>query len=252
MGGAHAPVRWIAHRGWSTRFPENSMAAFAAAVAAGADEIEFDVRHTADGVPVVIHDPTLERVCELEGPVEERSAAELAQATVLGPQGARFPAMGLATLEQVLWVFAPHVGMNVHVKTVGPDAAALRMVQAAVQRHPQRHIYIGGNEEVLEAALEVCPEVTRCCLARQREPDILLRHALRYRCQGLQYFAKLVTPDGVAEAKAHGLFRNVFYADTAEDAAHLIGMGLDGVLTNDVGTLKAVLAPVDRGAAAPA
>lgn len=236
--GAKAPVRWLAHRGWSTRFPENSLAAFAAALAAGADEIEIDVRHTSDGVPVIIHDPTLDRVCELEGPVEERSAAELAQATVLGPQGTRFPAMGLATLEQVLRLFAPHVGINVHIKTIGPDAVALRMVQAAARLHPQQHIYIGGNEEVLEAALEVCPEVTRCCLARQREPDILLRHALHYRCQGLQYFAKLVTADGVAEAKAHGLFRNVFYADTAEDAARMIDMGLDGILTNDIGEVK--------------
>jgi glycerophosphoryl diester phosphodiesterase len=51
----------VAHRGWATRYPENSLAALDAALAAGVGHVEFDVQLSADGVPLLIHDPTLER-----------------------------------------------------------------------------------------------------------------------------------------------------------------------------------------------
>ena len=236
QGNRTAPsVRWVAHRGWSSRFAENSLAAFGAAVAAGADEIEFDVRHSSDGVPVVLHDPVVDRVSTLRGPVASFTAAELRAATITA-HGASFPNMGLASLEQVLDLFAPHVGMNIHVKTLGDEAATLGRIADAATRHPNRHIYIAGDEEVLEAAIRVCPAVPRCCLARQREPAALLAAALRYACSGLQYRVNAHDdPEAVAEAKARGLFRNMFYADTPADAQRAIALGIDGVLTNDVG-----------------
>ena len=71
--------RICAHRGFNTVAPENSLPAFGAAIAMGADEIEFDVRFTADGVPVSIHDPSLDRVSNGTGLVEEKTFAELEQ-----------------------------------------------------------------------------------------------------------------------------------------------------------------------------
>ena len=56
------PALVIAHRGFSTRHPENSLKAFEAAIAAGADAIETDVRLSRDGVPVCSHDPDLKRL----------------------------------------------------------------------------------------------------------------------------------------------------------------------------------------------
>ena len=55
------PVGIIAHRGYSQKYPENTLAAFEAAVAAGVPMIELDVRFSRDRRPVVIHDETLER-----------------------------------------------------------------------------------------------------------------------------------------------------------------------------------------------
>jgi glycerophosphoryl diester phosphodiesterase len=235
--GTSWPLRLIAHRGWSARFPENSLAAFAAAVAGGADELELDVRLTSDGVPVVIHDADVDRVCERAGPVADLSWADLMDVGVRAPSGPPVPAMGLARLDEVLRLFAPHVGLNVHVKVADPRAVA--PVAAAAARHRDRLIYVAGAEDVLELALERHPDTPRFCLARQRDPEVLLGHALRYTCAGLQYVSGRYDANATSEARRHGLRCNLFYADTVEDANAAIAAGIDGVLTNDVGIVRA-------------
>jgi glycerophosphoryl diester phosphodiesterase len=72
----------IGHRGASAVAPENTMAAFREAIAVGADGIEFDVRLTRDGVPVVIHDATLRRTGRLPHRIADLTWAEVAKVDV--------------------------------------------------------------------------------------------------------------------------------------------------------------------------
>lgn len=72
----------IGHRGASAVAPENTMTAFEAAIAAGADGIEFDVRLSGDGVPMIIHDDTLQRTVGLKKRVVDLTAAELCAVAV--------------------------------------------------------------------------------------------------------------------------------------------------------------------------
>ena len=65
------PVMVIAHRGFSARAPENTMAAFRKAMELGSDAIEFDVRFSRDGHLVVFHDDTLERTTNGKGKVAD-------------------------------------------------------------------------------------------------------------------------------------------------------------------------------------
>jgi glycerophosphoryl diester phosphodiesterase len=69
----------VAHRGFSAIAPENTLAAFAAAIERGAKAIEFDVHLSADGVPVIIHDATVERTTDGTGNVRELPLAQLKQ-----------------------------------------------------------------------------------------------------------------------------------------------------------------------------
>lgn len=71
------PALVIAHRGFSTRHPENSLKAFEAAIAAGADAIETDVRLSRDGVPVCSHDPDLKRLNDRPESIADVDAADL-------------------------------------------------------------------------------------------------------------------------------------------------------------------------------
>jgi glycerophosphoryl diester phosphodiesterase len=71
------PVEIIAHRGYSARAPENTLAAIEAAISAGADAVEFDLHVSADGVPVLFHDDLLERTSSGSGPLRQVSYLEL-------------------------------------------------------------------------------------------------------------------------------------------------------------------------------
>ena len=84
----------IAHRGLTSAAPENTVAAFRAAVDAGADGVELDVRLSRDGEVVVLHDPGLERTTTGAGPAARRSLAELKQFEVRGLAGERIPTLG--------------------------------------------------------------------------------------------------------------------------------------------------------------
>jgi glycerophosphoryl diester phosphodiesterase len=118
-----APLpRVLAHRGLATTAPENTLAAFRNAVAAGATIIETDVHATRDGVVVVAHDPDLRRVAGRALGVEELTLVEL-QAIDLGG-GETFP-----TLAEVLATFADS-RFNIDVKS----AAAARLVGDVVTR----------------------------------------------------------------------------------------------------------------------
>jgi len=76
------PPLIIGHRGASAIAPENTIAAFRLALAAGADGVEFDVRLTRDGIPVVIHDDNLRRTGSLPETVDSLTLAELKQVDV--------------------------------------------------------------------------------------------------------------------------------------------------------------------------
>ena len=108
----------IGHRGASAVAPENTLAAFARAMADGADGIEFDVRLARDGVPVVIHDPTLERTGLTTGKIAELSSEELQSADVgtwfgrrLKPTSLDFAGERLPSLSQVFDFFGNTAGL---------------------------------------------------------------------------------------------------------------------------------------------
>lgn len=240
-GASSARFRWIAHRGWSARFPENSIPGLASAVAVGADEIEFDVRQTADGVPVLLHDAVVDRVTSIAGDVAALRMDDLLHVDVAAPQGAAVPRLGVARLETVLAMFAPHVGMNIHVKVLDEAGGTLDLIEAAALAHPERFIYVAGDETILEAARDRVPDVPRFCLARQRDPQTLIETAVRFGCRGLQFRATAYDAAAVTEANAHNLLCNLFYADTVADARRAVESGIDGLLTNDIGVLKPAL-----------
>ena len=104
----------IGHRGASAEAPENTLESFRLALAQGADALELDVRLSRDGIPVVIHDPTLDRTTDRTGVVAALTVEELQRANA---GGARIP-----TLRQVLEVF-PSTPLLVEIKAVEAQEA---------------------------------------------------------------------------------------------------------------------------------
>lgn len=123
----------LGHRGASAVAPENTLAAFSRAINDGADGIEFDVRLSHDGVPVVIHDATLKRTGLIDRPVYELNADELQQIDVGSwfvqkqqNRKASFIAEKLPLLVQVFELFRGNRGvLYVELKCAGSEGATL-------------------------------------------------------------------------------------------------------------------------------
>ena len=113
----------LAHRGWSGRYPENTLLAFNEALTLGVDGFEFDVQLSADHVPVILHDPTVNRTTNGSGRVSEKSLKELRRlnAAHVWPQ---LPAQPIPLLEEVLNLIAqrnPSGFYNIEVKVYNED-----------------------------------------------------------------------------------------------------------------------------------
>lgn len=112
--GGPRPVRagWpanVGHRGASVRFPENTLAAFRAALEAGAGGLELDVRVTRDGHPVVMHDATVDRTTDGFGAVAGMTLEAVRRLGSGGPGG------GVPTLREVFEEF-PGASVNIDIK----------------------------------------------------------------------------------------------------------------------------------------
>lgn len=132
----------MAHRGWPSRYPENSLTGIRAALEAGARMVEFDVQLTADGVPVVIHDAGLERTAARPGSVLDLLATALpgidvSEATRFGDRHRDTP---LPTLEEMLALIDEY-----------PDATAF----VELKRESMRRF---GGDAVVDA---VMPQIGR-------------------------------------------------------------------------------------------
>lgn len=140
-----------AHRGGAALWPENSLTAFRRSIELGVDLVELDVRLSADGQVVVIHDGTLARTTTGSGPVDGHTAAALAAVRLKGPDGVEV-GEGVPTLRQVLDLLAPtRTGLLLEIKSPG--------VNARYERREGRVEAIGGPrldglEEGCVAALE--------------------------------------------------------------------------------------------------
>lgn len=118
------PMEIVAHRGAHESFPENSIPAFEEAVRLGADGIEFDVRLTKDGVPVVIHWLELSQAVGRSGYLFEVTFEELRKEALIGLESYQEDA-AIPTLEEVLGRFAGRIDLEVELKGPEPESAQL-------------------------------------------------------------------------------------------------------------------------------
>ena len=138
----------IAHRGYSARYPENTLEAYRAAIAAGADLVETDARLTADGIVVASHDPTLARLAGNEAAIAAMSSTELVARAQQG-------GVALATLAEALATICPHRPALIDIKT--QDLAIVDAVIADVDRLGLRErVWVGVRDlvQVAQARLQ--------------------------------------------------------------------------------------------------
>lgn len=235
--------RICAHRGFNTVAPENSMTAFGAAVALGAQEIEFDLWSTSDGVLVSCHDDTLERVSDGEGRIYEHTYAELLKLDFGSKHGEKFKGLKIPTFEEILQKFAGRVIMNVHVKIwdMNFENPMIEEIVALVRRYDcDKHVYfMTKSDAMIKRVMEYAPDMCVCVgWDGNKDPMSIVNRAIALGAYKVQLFKPYFTKETVERAHEHGIVCNVFYADDPTEAREYLEMGIDTILTNDYLAIK--------------
>ena len=237
--------RVCAHRGFNTIAPENSLPAFGAAVAMGAEEIEFDLWFTKDGEVVSIHDSTLDRVSNGTGKVWDYTLEELRQFDFGAKCAPEFAGMTIPTFEDILKKFSCHCVMNIHLKTEGEKPEYLKKVMDLIHKYDcEKYVYIvSGQENVLSRLQQEFPQIPRCCGAGADKEKrwSMMERAIRYECQKVQLMKGYFNQEMIDQAHAHGMICNVFWSDDPEETEKYLEMGIDVILTNDYNRIAQVV-----------
>jgi glycerophosphoryl diester phosphodiesterase len=213
----------LGHRGARRAAPENTLAAFELALAHGCDGFEFDVRATADGVPVVCHDPEIANLA-----VDRCSFVQLA---------ARCP--DLPDLNKVLAQFASRAYLYIELKVTGLENA----VRAALSRHPPQHGYVVAS---------FLPEAITSVYERDRSIPLGLissrsNHLSLWRSLPIAILMpqdRLVSLQLLREVHEAGKQVFVWTVNEAQQMRALAAAGIDGILSDDTELLGNVLGSV--------
>ncbi len=234
-----------AHRGFSGRFPENTLLAFEKAVEIGADLIEFDLRATKDLVPIVLHDPTLDRTTDGTGSPNQYTLAQIkkfnASFFLRTPdgKGERFPAplypdVTIPTFEEVLQTMPESIGLNIQVYQTTPP----EFLEAICKLYDDYSLYNRGYLTMstfadAQAVREINDKIELCILENQDKMDEPLLHRLKeFGCDIIQPHRNCVTPQLCQLIRRMNFRANMFGSNTDEDNRRFISMGMQGILTD--------------------
>ncbi|MEE1941823.1 glycerophosphodiester phosphodiesterase [Streptomyces sp. TRM 70361] len=218
-------VTAVAHRGHPYRERENTLASVRAALAAGADAVEVDVRLTADGTPVLLHDATLERLWGVDRPLAAVRDREL-------PAGV--PALG-----EALAAVATAPGTRLLVDLPDPAAVPAAVAEVRAAGAPERVYWCGGPAALL--AVRAAEPGAELALTWQRAAPVRPTLLAALRPAWLNYRFGLLGPALVARARRDGARVSCWTPDTGRTMRRLVALGVDSVTTNRVDVLRAVL-----------
>lgn len=242
-------VRWpvaFAHRGFSRDGLENSMQAFKDAAALGFGYVETDVHTTSDGVVVLFHDETLDRVTDGHGAIKDHTYAELQQVKI----GGREP---IPTLDELLTAL-PEACINIDIK----DAFSILPLKDVLDRHDAYDrvcITAFSDKRLLafQALLSDRGPTNSAGMLRVGAFVVLgrlgLDWPLRWILRGIDALQvpvkygriRIVTARSVARAHRLGLQMHVWTVNEAAVMTELLDLGVDGVMTDRADLLAEIM-----------
>lgn len=232
---APARPRVFAHRGLAIEAPENSLLAFARAVAIGVAHIETDVHVSADGVAIIAHDPDLSRVAGVDARVDALTVAELSRVD-LG-HGQHPP-----SLAEALDAF-PETRFNIDLKVAGAVEPTIAAVRDARAEH--RVLLTSFSERRRRAAMRLLPEAATSASGARFAIALLsaaigftpgVRASLR-GLQAVQIPVRALGLDTVSPARLRAYRRagvevHVWTVNDEPEMRRLLALGVDGIVTD--------------------
>jgi len=231
----------IAHRGASGERPENTLSAYELAVAQAADMIEIDLHLSLDGVVMIHHDASLERL-GTRGEIRQHTASELSRLNAA--PGASLEER-IPTLLDVLDRFGDRMEFNLEIK-VGEDTAyegIEEIALAAVEERGllPRMLFSSFYDEVLGRMRALSSAARLALLVSPRAPVKILERAAAVSAEAINPEVRLVDPDLVAKAHEAGFAVYPYTEDDPAGMVRLLDAGVDGIITNHPARLRALL-----------
>jgi glycerophosphoryl diester phosphodiesterase len=237
----------FAHRGGARLAPENTMPAIDNGMTLGADGLEIDVQLSADGIPVVIHDQTLDRTTDRAGPVASLSAAELARVDagfhfeIDGKTPFRGQGIGVPRLDDVL---RKHVNARVIIEMKGGQRELARAVAAsirkadAIERTCVGSFYQGSIDAIRaehpEVTTSASQEEARWSLHRSwvRWPWTTERPYVAFQVPEKAGRMRVVSRAFLTHAHREGHVVQVWVVNERAEIERLLNWGVDGIISD--------------------
>jgi glycerophosphoryl diester phosphodiesterase len=244
---AEPRVLLIAHRGDSLVAPENTLPAFLSAATLGVDMVELDYHHSADGVPVVFHDATLERTTdaakhwgETRLKFAERSLAELATLDAGSWFDAKFTDTRLSTLVEAIEAIHAAGCVTLIERKTG-DAGTL--IESLSEHDRLGDVIVQAFDwPFLAECKRLAPSLVIGALGRHEITAHKLAEIVATGAAFIGWADPDLTREGIALAHSRGLKVLVFTCDDERRANELIAFGIDGIISNAPARIQQVLA----------
>ena len=232
-------VEIVGHRGASYDAPENTLAAFRVGAGHGYHAFECDVKLSADGLPFLLHDATLERTTDGSGPAGEQPWAELSQLDAGGWHGHAFAGEPPASLRAVAAWLRRHGGwLDLEIKpSPGDELRTGRVVAAEAARlwagSDRPPLLSSFRPEALAGAREAAPGLARALLVDTDWPG-WLDMARQLECVAVITNHLLMDAGLRQRLHAAGLRALVYTVNEPARAAELRAAGVDGLITDEL------------------
>lgn len=225
----------FAHRGFSGKYPENTMLAFQKALESGADGIELDVQLTRDNRLVIIHDERVDRTTDGTGFVRDFTLSDIQQLNAAGTYAYTLPPVSIPTFREYChWVKQTDLLTNIELKNGVYDYPGIEaeVWQVLQEFQLQDQVIISSfNHASILRMKQLAPQLTYGLLTE----SWLINPGKYTRDLGVACYHPLygsLTDDTVAEIKRQGIRINTFTVNDEEAVRKLLKQGIDCVITN--------------------
>jgi glycerophosphoryl diester phosphodiesterase len=219
----------IAHRGFSSRYLENTLASVSAALQLGVDFVEIDVQETRDGELIVFHDYRLNRICGVRGRVRHKVLAEIQR-----------PNPQVPTLREVLTTCRGKARVLIEIKRADPRKVAELIAKLRMEREVIVFSLSAARMKQLAAA---APGIPRFGLIARNPLWAMARLKAAVNIEGLGISRRLVTSSRVVrQIHRRGWKVFVWTVNREVEMKKLASWGVDGIITNHPDRAKSCLA----------
>jgi glycerophosphoryl diester phosphodiesterase len=230
---------WIAHRGAGKLAPENTLAAFRLGAQHGYSAFECDVKLSADGVPFLLHDATLDRTTDARGVASERTWSELSRLDAGAWHSRGYAGEPLASFDAIAaFCLADGHALNIEIKpTPGDERRTGEVVAAAAARRWAGRrvppLLSSFKTAALEGARASAPHLPRALLIDSLHPG-WFDEAQQLGCVAVVANFNLYDREVVERLHAAGLWALAYTVNDESPARWLLSLGLDGLITDAV------------------